>query len=187
MTTSLRRGFKAEAEWLAKDVRKDLGLAFYKPICPIALAERCGLAVQPLSEYHVEHPLEVLRLRAATGPKGFSAVTVCGPEGGLVIYNDGHAPTRQAADIAHECAHALLHHKPQPLVGTNGARHYDKVCEDEANWLGPALLVSYDAAFAIVRAGEAVDDAAGRFGVSASLMGMRIRVTGVRRRVSYAA
>ena len=178
----LRRGFKTEADWYAADVRRSLGLEAGDPLCPWSLADHLDHIVVPLGEYAAAHPREVALLRGQTGPKGFSAVTLCVGGDRLVIYNDRHAPTRQAADIAHELAHGLLMHQPMPLTSGTGARHYDRASEDEAHWLGPALLVSREAALMIARGGEAPATAAARYKVSLQLMQMRLRMTGALRR-----
>lgn len=184
---SLRRGFKAEAEWYARDVRQSLGLEACAPLCPWALADHLGYAACSLGEFADAHPGEVALLRRRTGPRGFSAITVCWGENRLIVVNDGHAATRQAADVAHELAHGLLMHEPMPLLGANRSRHYNEVQEEEAHWLGPALLVPYEAALRIARERLPTPDAAARFKVSSRLMEMRLRVTGVLRRVRATA
>ena len=65
-----------------------------------------------------------------------------------VIYNDAHDRKRQASDLAHEIAHALLHHPTHALLNAQGKRHYEREIEEEANWLGPALLISRRGRFA---------------------------------------
>ncbi|PJN92515.1 hypothetical protein CNY89_29025, partial [Amaricoccus sp. HAR-UPW-R2A-40] len=39
----------------------------------------------------------------------------------FVIYNNTHAPVRQASNIAHELAHIVLGHPPLPLIKADGA------------------------------------------------------------------
>ena len=73
-------------------------------------------------------------------------------------------------------------HEPMPLISGTGARHYDRALEEEAHWLGPALLVSREAALLIARADEAPAVAATRYRVSLQLMQMHLRVTGAIRR-----
>ncbi|PJN93162.1 hypothetical protein CNY89_23100, partial [Amaricoccus sp. HAR-UPW-R2A-40] len=38
----------------------------------------------------------------------------------FVIYNNTHAPVRQASNIAHELAHIVLGHPPLPLIKADG-------------------------------------------------------------------
>ena len=107
----------------------------------------------------------------------------------LIIYNDTHAQKRQAADIAHELAHSLLMHPPEPPINTNGSRHCDDALEDEANWLGPALLVSEEAAIHIAEQGREINLASDRYDASPQFVRMRRNVMGatirVARRVSH--
>lgn len=183
----LRRGFKAEAEWYAQDMRKDLSLRAWEPICPHRMAQHLDHKVVDLSAFETTHPKDVGILRECTGPKGFSAVTLHKGSLRLIVLNDGHTAARQAADIAHELAHALLHHKPLPLDNGTGVRAFNAVDEEEAKWLGPTLLVPGPAAIAITRRGDTYQDAARTYGVSIELMRMRLNATGARRRAIVVA
>jgi hypothetical protein len=70
---TLRRGFKSEANWLARDVRKDLGIAPHLPLCAWELADRLGFPVIPLSEFAASEPGAVAYLQSVAGQKDFSA------------------------------------------------------------------------------------------------------------------
>lgn len=181
---TLRRGFKTEANWYARTLRAELGLLPYSPMCPWKLAVHLGFPVMSLAEFASDHPKEVAHLRGAAGQKDFSAVTICAGTHRLIIYNDGHSPKRQAADVAHELSHGLLLHPPKPPFDETGSRHYDPVLEEEANWLGPALLVSEEAALHIVERGLSVSEASDRYRVSEQVVRMRLNVTGAFRRVA---
>ncbi len=179
----LRRGFKAEAEWYAENVREELSLRAWDPVCPRKIAELLNHQVIDLSAFEATHLQDVGILRQCTGPKGFSAVTLHKGEFRLIVLNDGHSAVRQAADIAHELAHALLHHKPLPLDNGTGVRAFNADDEEEAKWLGPTLLVPRPAAVGIARRGDSDQEAARRFGVSVDLMRLRLNATGARKRV----
>lgn len=179
---SLRRGFKTEAEWFAQDVRHELRLARTDPLCPWRLAKLLCHKVVDLTAFEEMHPLDVTRLRRCTGPKGFSAVTIHKGGARLVILNDGHEKPRQAADLAHELAHGLLHHVPLPLNDGTGVRTFNARDEEEAHWLGPTLLVPEPAAVAIARQGLVLAAAARQYGVSEPLMRMRLNATGALKR-----
>lgn len=178
----LRRGFKTEAEWYAQDVRAELGLRRVDPLCPWQLATHLAHEVTRLSAFRASHPDEVAILHRCTGAKGFSAVTLYKGGARLVVLNDAHAPTRQAADLAHEMAHALLHHRPLPLYDGSGVRCFDNDDEEEARWLGPALLVPAEAALAVARSATPISLAAVTYGVSQNLMALRVNATGARKR-----
>lgn len=173
---TLRRGFKSEANWLARDVRKDLGIAPHQPLCPWKLADRLGFPVIPLSEFTASEPDAVGYLQSTAGQKVFSAITLFQNTKRLIIHNDSHGPKRQAANIAHELAHGLLLHPPKPLLGQDGSRSYDEMMEEEANWLGPALLVSEEAALYIARRRIPITEASDLYGCSEELVQMRLNV-----------
>tara|TARA_B110000977_G_C10956981_1_gene446999 strand:- start:84 stop:641 length:558 start_codon:yes stop_codon:yes gene_type:complete len=182
----LRHGFKAEAERIAICVRRDLDLGEWVAIDPWLLAEQLGYQVTDLSAFTETHPQEVAVLRRYTGPKGFSALTICAGNDSdrLIILNDGHGLARRAADLSHELAHGLLLHSSE-MFGAGGRSQVDIKDEAEANWLGPALLVPRPAAQFIIREKYSTDQAAQIYGVSEQLLKMRIQVTGVKKNARY--
>ncbi len=113
----------------------------------------------------------------------FSALTVFEGPQRLIVYNDSHSCGRQANDLAHELSHGLLLHEPRPALHVSGCRDWNEDCEDEADWLGGALLISDEAAIAIVKGGLTLNEAAEAYGVSTKLVQWRVNVTGARKRV----
>ena len=180
---TLARGFKTEAEWYAENVRRELGVGPANPLDPWALAKHLDHEVCYLSAFADQHPREVACLQQATGARGFSALLLHAGSARLILLNDRHARTRQAADLAHELAHALLLHEPLPLERSQGVRRYDGKAEKEAEWLGATLLVPRPAVAKIIAAGWPVETAARQYGVSVDLMQMRLNKTGARKRV----
>jgi Zn-dependent peptidase ImmA (M78 family) len=174
---ALRRGFKAEANWWSRSLRDEMGIAPHLPICPWELAELLGFPVVPLSEYEKSDPA-LSYLKSSKGRDEFSAVTLFVGRARLVIHNDSHSLKRQAANIAHELAHGILFHPPKPPFDEHGSRHYDPEIEAEANWLGPALLVSEEAANHIARMELSLSKASDVYKVSEQLILMRLNVTG---------
>lgn len=186
---SLRRGFRAEANWYAREMRRELNVADYGPISPWKLADHLGFPVVPLTEFKETAAADAVDYLGSTGGRReFSAVTLFSGSARIIIHNDTHDPKRQAANIAHELAHGLLLHPPKPPFNAAGSRHYDKDREDEANWLGPALLGSDEAAMHIARRGMTLDAASDQYGASEDVVRMRLNVSGayirVRRRVA---
>lgn len=181
----LRRGFKTEANALAREVRADLGLAASDPLDPWKLAEFLEIPVQSLSSLRDVAPAAVrhfqLRDMAA-----FSAVTVFRGSSRWIWHNDAHAPQRQASNLSHELAHALLLHPPGSAINEIGARDWDTALEAEASWLGPALLISEEAALEIARRETSASDAAVAYGVSTRLVSFRLAAVGANRRVQRA-
>ena len=181
---SLRHGFKTEANWYAREMRRELGLPAHGILCPWRLAEHLEFPVVPLKAYEAAEPKAVAYFRSRLGQREFSAITIFHGQARLIVHNDAHELERQASNIAHELAHGLLLHPPKPPIDEQGSRHYNPVLEEEANWLGPALLVSDEAAVRVVRLGLTVPAAATLYKVSSQVMQMRINVSGARKRAA---
>lgn len=180
--TSLRRGFKSEANTLARAVRAELGLAAADALDPWVLATHLGIPLLPLSALAEAIPEAVAYLTSGDS-SALSAVTVFRGTRRLIVHNDAHSRQRQASDLAHELAHALLQHRPHAAFDALGCRVWREVEEAEAEWLAGALLVSEDAALAVVRRGLTILEAARAYGVSEAMMRFRLNVTAARRRV----
>jgi Zn-dependent peptidase ImmA (M78 family) len=179
---TLRRGFKTEANEYARELRAEFGLAPYAPISPWLLAEHLGIPVMRLSELAASQPAAVDYL-TRFAPEIFSAATLFAGYRRLIVYNDAHHPRRQAADLAHEISHGILGYPPSPILDEYGCRQFNRTHEEEANWLGPALLISEEAAIYIVEQRLTMSQAVALFGVSSGLITMRLSVTGARLRV----
>jgi len=177
-----RRGFKKQANEIAAEVRAELGIGELDRLDPLRLAEHLAIPVIPLSDFRRDAP-EAAAYFLDQDEASFSGVTVFRGHHRAIVYNDAHAQGRQNSDIAHELAHALLMHEPGPAFGEGGCRNWNADDEDEANFLGAALLVPEQAALNAVREGLDERSAAATYGVTPKLMRWRINVTGARRRV----
>ncbi len=177
---TLRRGFKTEANDLALEVRAELGLRAYSPLCPFALAESLHIPVFTLKALlAVDAALsEHVALLVDTHRSAFSAITVFNRRRRCIVHNHRHAPVRQRSNVAHELAHALLMHPPHPPSCSAGSRVYKRELEEEASWLGPVLLVPNEAARWAMAKRMSVADAAEHFEVSEDLMEFRYRMSG---------
>lgn len=184
---TLRRGFKSEANVTSRELRRELRLEPTAPVCAFALCDHLEVTLLKVSDFVATHPEAVGYLSGEGGRDEFFAMTLCGVSPRAIIYNDAQSSWRTAADIAHELAHLLLLHPSHRLSDASGRRHFDADLEAEANWLGPAILASEEAALAIASRGLSVRDAAREYGVSHELMQMRLNVTGAWRRVRRAA
>jgi Zn-dependent peptidase ImmA (M78 family) len=180
----LRHGFKAEANDIAREVRAELGLAPIDPLDPWRLAHHLDIPVKPLSSMREHAPSAAYRF-SRVDTTAFSAVTVFRGRERHIIHNDFHSQGRQASNLAHELAHALLHHPPTPALNEVGSRNWDQTMEDEASWLGGALLVSEEAALMIARKKWPLFQAALHFRVSEDMIRFRLNVTGAQKRMSY--
>lgn len=171
---SLRRGFKTEAEYHATVLRKELKLRPHSPLCPWKLAAHLEIPVHSLSEFR-ELANEEIAFLLRHAANAFSAVTLFFGTHGCrrkIVYNDGNAKTRQAADISHELSHAILGHPATKMFED------DPILDEEAKWMGPCLLIPKDAALWILRNNMSTDAVVEEYGVSPALIQMRIQASG---------
>lgn len=182
----MRRGFKTEANAIAREVRGELALAPASPLDVWRLAEHLEIPVVPLSVLSESAPMAA-DLFLNDGQGMFSGVTVFYGSERTIVFNDAHVPGRQASDVGHELAHGLLLHPPEPAVDGRGCRYWNREVEDEANWLSGALLVPEEAALSVIRRGWSLAAASAHYGVTQSMMKFRINVTGAVKRVGRAA
>jgi Zn-dependent peptidase ImmA (M78 family) len=179
----LRRGFKTEANKYAREFRQDLGLEVHSPLCPWRLAKHLAIEVYALSSFSNDEPQAVYQLMHID-QKSFSAATVFSGLKRLIVFNDAHPEGRQASNIIHELAHAILGHPPTIPFNEYGCRNFDKEIEEEAEWLGPALLVSEEAALHIARQRMTEQMAAEYYRCTVSVVRFRLNMTGASRRIS---
>jgi Zn-dependent peptidase ImmA (M78 family) len=173
------RGFKAQANRIAVEIRDALDLCAWAPLDPLAVCQEFEIEVIPLSAYGalVSHFM-------GAGRSAFSAVTVpCGLRR-AIVHNDSHHPYRQRSNIMHELAHGFLGHPPCSTFDCDGERVYDGGVEAEASFLAGCLLITNEAAWHIVRSGL-TDVARGMYGVSKKMLDYRLRVSGAAKRASF--
>lgn len=177
----LRRGFKTEAHDISREIRCELKLALTDPLDPWLLANYLEIPISTLSFMKDDAPFAAYHF-SNIDPTAFSAVTVFYGYNRKIIHNDSHHDVRQASNIAHELSHALLHHLPTPALDDRGSRNWNQTVEDEASWLGGALLVSEEAALMIARNKLSLSEAAQRYHVSEEMIRFRLNVTGAQKR-----
>lgn len=182
---SLRRGFKANANRISLRLRRSFGLRPEAPIDLALIAARLNIRIVPLTEFADEYPAAVKQLTVIDSG-AFSAATL--PVGGrrIIIHNDTHDSGRQSNSIAHEIAHVLLGHRFTLPIDASGCRNGDRDLEEQANWLGPTILISNEAAIHIVRIGMDTGTACKLYKVSPVLLRMRINASGAAIRVRRA-
>jgi Zn-dependent peptidase ImmA (M78 family) len=176
----LKRGFKAEAERIASEARGELGLSPRDRLDPVELAKHLGIPVLTMDELASRTGRNSFkRYLSVIDPDVFSAITIFVGRRRFIIHNEFHHPNRQASNISHEISHTLLEHEPVALVGSDGQRAWNPEMEQEAHWLGAALLVPREGAWKMTRAGNSIDEIAELYGVSNSLCSWRIQQTGI--------
>ena len=178
---ALRRGFKSEAERIAKRVQADLGLGVAESVDPQALAELLGIEVCAGSELV---PLQRFIELEQIQPGAFSACTLRpAPNRVVVVYNPRAVPWRIKSDLAHEFSHTLLEHELSRVerLGDLTFLTCDPTQEEEAAWLSGCLLLPRTLLLAEVRRGADAKTIADKCGVSERMAQYRIGVTGVLR------
>ena len=141
------------------------------------------LTMQQLGSY-AKGAVDYCMYFSTADPDSFSAVTVfVQRHRRMIVHNENHHSNRQASNLSHEISHTLLEHAPTSVVGTNGQRFWDAEVEQEATWLGAALLVPREGALQLARDGANITEIAAHFGVSESLCSWRIVQTGIRQQI----
>lgn len=181
------RGFKTWCEKYATSKRADLGLPAHAPLDAFKLAKHLGVKVWTPRDVPSlsQESLDVLLRSDGKTPSCWSAVTIVVNHRILVILNSSHSPGRQSSDLTHELAHHIRGHKAQEAsVSPDGLmmlKSYDKMYEEEADWLSGCLLLPREALVDIKRRGVDLAEAAEEYGVSVRMLNYRISMTGVNR------
>lgn len=178
---ALRRGFKSEAERIARDVRTELGMSAAQSVTPEALADLLGIEVRAGDELI---PRERFTELEKVQPGAFSACTFRpSADRVVVVYNPLSAKSRQMSDLAHELAHTLLGHELSRVEKLGGVTFLscDPTQEEEAAWLSGCLLLPRVLLLAEIRRGSSAKDIARKCGVSERMAQYRLNVTGVTR------
>ena len=178
---ALRRGFKSEAERIARRVRVELGMNAVEPVSPEALAELLGIEVRAGDDLV---PRERFIELEEAQPGAFSACTLRpSADRVVIVYNPLGARSRRTSDLAHELSHTLLGHELSRVekLGDVTFLSCDPVQEEEAAWLSGCLLLPRALLLAEVRRGRNAKDIARKCGVSEGMARYRMNVTGVLR------
>jgi Zn-dependent peptidase ImmA (M78 family) len=99
----------------------------------------------------------------------------------MIVYNGQHGAARTASDMTHEIAHGLLLHPPAPALDERGCRAWNTEIEDEASYLGGALLIPGTAARWVAKRSMTEEAIAARFGCSIEMVRWRLSASGARR------
>ncbi len=181
------RGFKTWCEKYAAEKRQELGLKPSDPLDPRQLASHLGIRVcTPHDIPGLQQSLiDVLLRNDGVTPSCWSAVTLVVGSKTMVILNSSHTPGRQSSDLAHELAHRIRGHNTHDMqVSAERVmfiNEYDKLQEDEADWLASCLLLPREALVKIKVRGLDFAEAAKTFGVSLKMLKYRLARSGVDR------
>jgi hypothetical protein len=181
----VRRGFKAEAERLAMQVRGELGKKPTDPIDVAELAAHLGAEVRSADELVDRADLEELE---ELQPGAFSACTFSFGDRHVVVCSPLASLGRRHSDIAHELSHLLLKHEVKVIekVGNSTFHTCDPDEEQEANWLAGCLLLPRELLLNAGREGLTSEQIAAQYQVSEQMAAFRLRSTGVQKQLSAA-
>lgn len=182
----MRRGFKAYAERLAAAERTEFKLSPIDTLDPRKYLRTQNILVWSLSDIAALDAKSIKQL-TKTDPSSWSGITLC--EGGLtaIIINPVHDVNRHASTLMHEWAHIKLGHKPNRLDGANGGlmllSDYPPDIEEEADWLGAAMLLPREGLLHFRSKGATNSEIALHYEVSEQLVRWRIGTTGIDRQI----
>lgn len=179
----MRRGFKAEAERRAEEIRSAMGLRSIDALDSVALAKHVGVEVRCADELTTLAKLEALE---EIQPGAFSACTFTLGDRRVIAYSPLASPGRRQSDIAHEVAHLLLGHAVKEVRQVGGLCFFtcDPDEEQEANWLAGCLLLPRQILYNAAKRGLDSVAIAAQYGVSEQMAAFRLRTTGVLRQLS---
>jgi Zn-dependent peptidase ImmA (M78 family) len=183
----MRRGFKADAERRSLATRTSLGLGPLDALSPWVYADALDVLVCEAKDLdlEIEHADQLLR----RDPESWSGMTLLEDGVHVVVLNSSHSKARRTATLMHELAHIVLEHAPSDVdVSPSGLvllSDYSADQEDEADWLGAALLLPEAALLHHRGRGVSIEEICAVYGVSAQLCTWRCRMTGVERRLSF--
>jgi hypothetical protein len=177
----VRRGFKAQAERSAAAARLALGLRPHAPLDPWAYASHLKVTILEFGRLGL--CAQAVRQLTFVDGDSWSAMTLKVGEAFAIVINPAHAITRQRSDLMHELAHIELRHVPARVeVSDTGLlllSDFSDEQEQEADWLGAALLLPRDGLVRLRLTGKSTADIATYYGVSVALCEWRLRMTGV--------
>ena len=174
----LPRGFKADAERRATTLRAEMGIGPAEGLAPAALAEHLDVGYR-LADTLI--PREALIALDKLQPGCFSACTLPGPNGPVVVVNPLNSAGRQQSDAMHELSHILLRHETRQLerIGDLVFFTCDPDQEEQADHLGATLLLPRPLLVAAHAHGLSATAIAETYGVSEQLARWRLNSTGV--------
>ena len=183
----MRRGFKADAERRSQAARTLLGLDPIARLCPWTYAAKLGIVVLSADELDLPpaHAAQLLE----HDPDSWSGMTLDEDGIQLIVLNSSHGKRRRTSTLMHELAHLILEHVPASVnlspSGLTLLSDYSDDQEEEADWLGAALLLPEPALLHHGSMGLSLTEISDLFGVSGELCAWRCRMTGVEKRMAF--
>ncbi len=178
----LKRGFKSQSERRAVELRRRMGLGDTAPLLGSDVAKDLDVTIWLTEDVAGLSTADLRQLRGA-GAKEWSGFTLRIGIHNLIVVNSEQSARRQNSVVMHELAHIMLGHELASAVQTSDGHlvpsAFNQEQEDEAAWLGAALLLPRPALLWMRRMSMSDDDAATHFAVSPDLLRWRVRMTGI--------
>jgi hypothetical protein len=172
----VRRGFKTEAKALAVELRAEIGVDAHAPFDPYALAAEYGIRVVTLGE--LDHPAVAHFYRADGSPLSGALIPL--DHGVVILDNDAQPAPRRRTTMCHELAHVVLEHAFGATLADERKCGLGGDQETEADWLAGEILVPYEGALRLARAGATDQHVAREFDVSLAVARWRMNGSGAR-------
>jgi len=175
---TLRRGFRAQAERHATDLRRELGLTPHQPVDLAAVAKHLGVRLVPADEL-----IDIVRLHELEHIQAFafSGCTFDIDGTRVIVFNPLRGAGRRNSDIAHELAHLLLEHELSEIRMVAGVPF--RTCrpeqEEEATSLAGTLLLPRPLLLRAAHQGLDVTEIAEQYSVTVEMARFRFNTTGV--------
>lgn len=180
----LKRGFKANAERVAVQYRKDLEIHPCGPLCAFKLAEFLKVPVHKATHF-LTQPEDISLL---SNNCEWSALTMTNAEGTkLILHNPYSSIARQQSDLMHELAHIICDHQhddtyhDEPLPF--GLRSYNIEHEEEAKCLGSTLQLATPGLLWASKRNMTYEEIAEHFNASIDMVKYRMNATGIAKRI----
>jgi hypothetical protein len=179
---AFRRGFKSQCERRAVEFRRDLQLAEHDALSAIALAHSLDVVVWSTTDVE---GMSLSHLEALNDPfdDSWSAFTLRISNRHLIVTKDVPSKGRLNSVTMHELSHIILgHNLAEAMTTDDGAlvpASFDQVQEQEADWLGSALLLPRPALVKVLYENRTQASVCEEYGVSADMLRWRLRMTGV--------
>lgn len=185
-----RRGFKKWSQEKALELRKELGLNSYSPLCAFKLCKHLEIPV--LEPKNVKGlPLEKVEILLGKGSNLWSAVSIPINTQGkyLIVHNPNHSSARQQSNLMHELAHIICEHKipeEKNKLGLSGfLRNHDQEQEDEAEWFGSSMQLPREALLWSLKRRMSNNEISIYYNASIEMVRYRINISGVKRQLAY--
>lgn len=175
--TTLRRGFKAEAERISLEFRSALGLEPHEFMCAFKLCEYLNIPVLKPSDFSLQNLNDLQN-------DSWSAIRIAVDQANIIIHNPNNSSYRQQSDIMHEVAHVVCKHE-HPLDEEKAKYLYllrvlNPEQEAEANWLGGTLQLPEKALIWAWRKFKNEKAISEYYSASEVMVNYRLGVTGVK-------